>query len=87
MGKELETEGILDYRITLSIGKGIRERLHAWGKNGEYPMRKYLKWIVLGLILAFTVGIEAYKGEGKLPWAIIFAGVVVFFVYSIWRRK
>ena len=50
-------------------------------------MRKYIKWIVLGLILAFTVGIEAYKGEGKLPWAIIFSGVVVFFVYFIWRRK
>jgi hypothetical protein len=25
-GKELEREGILDYRITLRIGKGIRER-------------------------------------------------------------
>jgi len=25
-GKELEREGILDYRIILSIGKGIRER-------------------------------------------------------------
>jgi len=50
-------------------------------------MKKYIKWIVLGLILAFTIGIEAYKGEGKLPWAFIFAGVVVFFVYSFWRKK
>lgn len=50
-------------------------------------MRKHLKWIVVGLILAFVVGIEIYKGGEKLPWAIIFAGVVVFFVYSFWRRK
>ena len=50
-------------------------------------MKKPLKWIVVGLILAFTIGIEVYKGEGKLPWALIFAGVVVFFVYSFWRRK
>jgi hypothetical protein len=50
-------------------------------------VKKHAKWVVLGLILAFTIGIEAYKGEGKLPWAFIFAGVVVFFVYSFWRQK
>lgn len=50
-------------------------------------MKKNLKWVVLGLILAFTIGIEAYKGEGKLPWAFIFAGVVVFFVYAFWKEK
>ena len=50
-------------------------------------MKKHLKWIVLGLVLAFTIGIEAVKEEGKLPWAFIFAGVVVFFVYSFWRQK
>jgi len=51
-------------------------------------MKKYLKWIVLGLILAFTIGLEVYKGEeGKLPWAIIFAAVVVFFVYNFWKDK
>lgn len=50
-------------------------------------MKKHLKWIVVGLILAFTVGIEAYKGKGTLPGAIVFAGVVVFFVYSYWRRR
>jgi hypothetical protein len=50
-------------------------------------VKKHIKWVVLGLILAFTIGIEAYKGEGKLPWALIFAGVVVFFVYSFWRQK
>jgi hypothetical protein len=50
-------------------------------------MKKHLKWIVIGLILAFTIAIEAYKGEGKLPWAFIFAGVVVVFVYSFWRQK
>ena len=55
--------------------------------NGENSVKKHIKWIVLGLILAFTIGIEAYKGEGKLPWAFIFAGVVVFFVYSFWRQK
>ena len=55
--------------------------------NGENSVKKHIKWIVLGLILAFTIGIEAYKGEGKLPWAFIFAGVVVFFVYSFWRKK
>ena len=51
------------------------------------PMRKYLPWIVIGLILAFTIGIEAYKGEGKLAGALVFAGVVVFFVYAWSRRK
>ena len=51
-------------------------------------MKKHLKWIVLGLILAFTIGLEVYKGdEGKLPWAIIFAAVVVFFVYNSWKDK
>ena len=51
-------------------------------------MKKYMKWIVLGLILAFTIGIEVYKGEeGKLPWAIIFAAIVVFFVYNFWKAK
>ena len=51
-------------------------------------MKKYMKWIVLGLILIFTIGIEAYKGqEGKLPWAIIFAAIVVFFVYNFWKDK
>jgi membrane protein YdbS with pleckstrin-like domain len=57
-------------------------------KNGENPMKKYMKWIVLVLILAFTIGIEVYKGEeGRLPWAIIFAAVVVFFVYNFWKDK
>jgi len=47
-----------------------------------------MKWIVLVLILTFTIGIEVYKGEeGKLPWAIIFAAVVVFFVYNFWKDK
>ena len=56
--------------------------------DGEYCMQKYMKWIVLGLILIFTIGIEAYKGdEGKLPWAIIFAAIVVFFVYHFWKDK
>ena len=51
-------------------------------------MKKYMKWIVLGLILAFTIGIEVYKGEeGKLPWAILFAVIVVFFVYNFWKAK
>ena len=51
-------------------------------------MKKYMKWIVLGLILVFTIGIEVYKGEkGKLPWAIIFAAIVVFFVYNYWKDK
>jgi len=50
-------------------------------------MKKYIKWIVLGLILAYTIGIEVYKGEGKLPWALIFAGVVVFFVFTFWKKK
>lgn len=55
--------------------------------NGEYSVKRHIKWVVLGLILAFTIGIEAYKGGDKLPWAFIFAGVVVFFVYSFWRHK
>ena len=51
-------------------------------------MKKYIKWIVLVLILAFTIGLEVYKGEeGKLPWAIVFAAVVVFFVYNFWKDK
>ena len=51
-------------------------------------MKKYLKWIVLALILAFTIGLEVYKGEaGKLPWAILFAAIVVFFVYNSWKAK
>jgi membrane protein YdbS with pleckstrin-like domain len=51
-------------------------------------MKKYMKWIVLVLILTFTIGIEVYKGEeGRLPWAIIFAAVVVFFVYNFWKDK
>jgi len=55
---------------------------------GESFMKKYIKWIVLSLILAFTIGLEVYKGdEGKLPWAIIFAAVVVFFVYNFWKDK
>ena len=57
-------------------------------ENGEARMKKYIKWIVLGLILAFTIGLEVYKGdEGKLPWAIVFAAVVIFFVYNFWRDK
>jgi len=50
-------------------------------------VKKHLKWIVIGLILAFTIGIEAYKGEGKLPWAFIFAGVVVVMLYNFWKQK
>lgn len=50
-------------------------------------MKKNLKWVVLALILAFAVGIELYKAEGKLPWAFIFAGVVAFFVYSFWKER
>jgi hypothetical protein len=51
-------------------------------------MKKYMKWIVLALILAFTIGIEVYKGEeGKLPWAILFAAIVVFFVFNSWKGK
>ena len=50
-------------------------------------MTKHLPWIVIGLILAFTIGIEAYKGEGKLAGGLVFAGVVVFFVYAWSRRK
>jgi len=57
------------------------------GKNRNHSIKKYIKWIVLVLILAFAIGIEAYKGEGKLPWAFIFGGVVVFFVYSFWKKK
>ena len=51
-------------------------------------MKKHMKWIVLVLILGFTIGIEVYKGEeGKLPWAILFAVIVVFFVYNFWKAK
>jgi hypothetical protein len=51
-------------------------------------MKKHMKWIVLVLILGFTIGIEVYKGEeGKLPWAILFAVIVVFFVYNFWKVK
>jgi hypothetical protein len=51
-------------------------------------MQKYMKWIVLVLILGFTIGIEVYKGEaGRLPWAILFAAIVVFFVYNFWKAK
>ena len=51
-------------------------------------MKKHMKWIVLVLILGFTIGIELYKGEeGKLPWAILFAAIVVFFVYNFWKSK
>jgi len=50
-------------------------------------MRKHLTWIVVGLILAFTIGIEAYRGKGTLAGALVFAGVVIFFVYSFWKRK
>jgi len=51
-------------------------------------MKKYIKWIVLALILAFTIGLEVYKGDqGKLPWAILFAAIVVFFVYNSWKDK
>jgi len=48
-------------------------------------MKKHVKWILVALILAFTIGIEIYHGGEKLPWALIFAGVVVFFVYSFWK--
>jgi hypothetical protein len=51
-------------------------------------MKKYMKWIVLVLILGFTIGIEVYKGEeGRLPWAILFAAIVVFFVYNFWKDR
>ena len=57
-------------------------------KNGESYMKKYIKWIVLALILAFTIGLEIYRGEeGKLPWAILFAAIVIFFVYNSWKGK
>ena len=57
-------------------------------ENGESHMKKYIKWIVVAFILAFTIGLEAYKGEeGKLPWAILFAAIVVFFVYNFWKDK
>jgi hypothetical protein len=62
--------------------------VNAEAGKGENPMKKYMKWIVLGLILAFTIGIEVYKGEeGKLPWAFLFAAIVVFFVYNFWKAK
>lgn len=57
------------------------------GREGKASVRPYLKWIVLGLILAFVVAIEVYKGGEKLPWALVFVAVVVFFVYSVWRRR
>jgi hypothetical protein len=59
-----------------------------FGSVGDeaFPMRKYMPWIVIGLILAFTIGIEATKRKGALAGSIIFAGVVVFFVY-IWARR
>jgi hypothetical protein len=61
--------------------------IYLW-KSGAYPMQKHMKWIVLVLILALVIGIEVYKGqEGRLPWAIIFAAVVVFFVYNFWKDK
>ena len=67
---------------------GAKSGVHAKAGNGEIRMKKYMKWIVLGLILIFTIGIEAYKGqEGKLPWAILFAAIVVFFVYNFWKDK
>ena len=51
-------------------------------------MKKYTKWIVVALILALTIGLEVYRGdEGKLPWAILFAAIVVFFVYNFWKDK
>jgi FtsH-binding integral membrane protein len=50
-------------------------------------MRKLAVWIVIGLIVAFVVGMEIYKEGGKAPWAFVFAGVVVFFVYSFTRRR
>ena len=50
-------------------------------------MKKYIAWIVVGLILAFALGIELYKGGGKAPWALVFAGVVVFFFYQFTRRR
>jgi hypothetical protein len=57
-------------------------------ENGEADMKKFIKWIVLALILVFTIGIEVYKGEeGKLPWAILFAAIVIFFVYNFWKAK
>lgn len=50
-------------------------------------MKKYVKWILVALVLAYTIGIEIYHGGEKLPRAIIFVGVVVFFVYSFWKQK
>jgi hypothetical protein len=65
----------------------VKAAIYPWA-SGEYPMKKHMKWIVLVLILAFVIGIEVYKGEeGRLPWAIIFAAVVVFFVYNFWKDK
>jgi hypothetical protein len=49
-------------------------------------VKKHLKWVVLGGILALVVAIEVYRGGEKLPWTLIFAGVVVFFLVS-WRRR
>jgi hypothetical protein len=56
--------------------------------KGEEPsVRKYLKWIVVGLILAFAIAIEAYREKGTVPGAIVFSIVVVFFLYAFWRRR
>jgi len=50
-------------------------------------VKKYLKWVVVGLVLAFAIGIQVCQGRGTVPGAIIFAGVVVLFLYSFWKRR
>lgn len=49
-------------------------------------MKKHIKWILVALVLAYTIGIEIYHGGEKLPWTIIFVCVVMFSVANAAQR-
>lgn len=50
-------------------------------------MKKHIKWVVVGLVLAYIIGLEIYHGGEKLPWTLIFVGVVVFLVHTFWKGR
>ena len=49
-------------------------------------MKRHLKWLVVAGILLYVVFLEVYKGGDRLPWTLIFIGVVVCLLYFFWKK-
>ncbi len=50
-------------------------------------MKKHAKWLIVAGILLYLILLEVYKGGDKLPWTLVFSGVVVCLLYLFWKKK